>query len=122
MVVEAWSRPLGWDKGKGVTRQGLVCASRIGHIGAMASVRLPTPTDAEAVSSREDLVLYVQRLHAAIAAGEDVENLTLERFLEALAAWIEGCPRFFQQEGYEPPVGASWSFVAHALSAALIYE
>ncbi|GAB3961132.1 hypothetical protein GCM10029978_012480 [Actinoallomurus acanthiterrae] len=88
----------------------------------MASVHLPTPTDAEAVSSCGDLVLYVRRLHAAITAGEEVENSTLDRFLEALAAWIEGCPRFFEQEGCEAPAGASWSFVAHSLSAALIYE
>jgi hypothetical protein len=91
--------------------------------GALSSVRLPTAEDAEAVNSREELVSYIQRISAAIAGGKEVENATLDRFLEALSRWIEDCPGFFRNTGYELPGDASsWPFVAHALSAALIYE
>lgn len=82
---------------------------------------LPTVADAEAVNSREELVAYIQRINAALAAGKEVENATLDRFLEALSHWIKDCPGFFQHTGYELPQSASsWSFVAHAVSAALI--
>ncbi|WP_433176535.1 DUF7660 family protein [Actinoallomurus sp. CA-150999] len=75
---------------------------------------LPLPGDAAAVSSREELVAYVTRLQAAIEAGVEVENDTLDRFLEALAAKFEAQP---------PTSGdASWSCFADVLSAALIYE
>jgi hypothetical protein len=45
--------------------------------------RLPTPDQADAVSSREELVAYVKRVHDALASGTDVENPTTDRFLDA---------------------------------------
>ncbi|WP_460357028.1 hypothetical protein [Actinoallomurus acanthiterrae] len=75
---------------------------------------LPLPSDAAAVGSRAELVAYVTRLQAAIEAGVEVENDTLDRFLEALAAKLE----------VQPPASgdASWSYFAYVLSTALIYE
>lgn len=40
----------------------------------MPSPGLPLPGDAAAASSREELVAYVMRLHAAIEGGAEVEN------------------------------------------------
>ena len=80
----------------------------------MPSHVLPLPSDAAAVDTREELVAYVMRLQAAIEGGVEVENDTLDRFLEALAAKIEAQP---------PADGdANWSYFAYVLSAALIYE
>ncbi len=80
----------------------------------MPSDALPLPSDAAAVSSREELVAYVTRLRAAIEAGVEVENDTLDRFLEALAGKLEA----------RPPAngGVTWSYFAYVLSSALIYE
>jgi hypothetical protein len=80
----------------------------------MPSPVLPLPSDAAAASSHEELVAHVTRLQAALEAGVEVENDTLDRFLEALAAKLEAQP---------PTSGdATWSYFAYALSAALIYE
>ncbi|KAB2348443.1 DUF7660 family protein [Actinomadura rudentiformis] len=66
-----------------------------------------------AVSSRDELITHVTRLCESVAKGEEIENPTIERFLEALAAWLDDV-----RDEAEP----SWSLVARALSAALIYE
>ncbi|MEV5709941.1 hypothetical protein [Actinoallomurus sp. NPDC052274] len=80
----------------------------------MRSHELPLPRDAAAISSRDELVAYVTRLQLAIEGGVKVENDSLDRFLEALAAKIDA----------QPPAsgGLSWSYFAYVLSAALIYE
>jgi hypothetical protein len=50
----------------------------------MPSLVLPLPSDAAAVSSREELVAYVMRLQAAIEGGAAVENDTLTGSLRRL--------------------------------------
>lgn len=80
----------------------------------MSSHLLPLPSDAAAVSSREELVAYVMRLQAAVEGGVEIENDALDRFLEALAAKIDAQPLAAGE--------ASWSYFAYVLSAALIYE
>ncbi|MBN6058054.1 hypothetical protein JYK22_39395, partial [Nonomuraea sp. RK-328] len=67
-------------------------------------------------------VRYVQSLHQELVDGADWENPTLERYLDALATWIESSPGFFSNMGRPEPVDATWSFLAHALGAATIYE
>ncbi|WP_449597358.1 DUF7660 family protein [Nonomuraea endophytica] len=79
-------------------------------------------TEADAVRSRQDLVQFVQTLHQELISSADWENDTLDRFLEALAAWIEGAPPEFYESTEQPEPKASWSFMAHALEAATMYE
>lgn len=85
--------------------------------------KLPTPEDADAVHSREGLAAYVLKLHVAVADGVEIENPTTERFLEAMSAWIKDSDGFFRNTGRAVPGDdVEWSFFAHTLSAALIYE
>ncbi|GAA2621395.1 hypothetical protein SMC26_17405 [Actinomadura fulvescens] len=74
---------------------------------------LPTLDEALAVSTRDELIAHISRLHEALAKGEEIENPTTEHFLEALAGWLGDV-----RDETEP----SWSLLARALSAALIYE
>lgn len=84
--------------------------------------RLPTPDQADAVSSREELVAYVKRVHDALASGTDVEIPTTDRFLDALGAWLQASPAWYRNTGRSYSDEPTWSSFAHALSAALIYE
>ncbi len=81
-----------------------------------------SPAAAEAVETREDLARYVEALHAELIDGAVWENDRLERFLEALAAWIRSSPGYYANTGRPAPDDASWSFFANALGAATIYE
>ncbi|WP_433349218.1 DUF7660 family protein [Microtetraspora malaysiensis] len=81
-----------------------------------------SPTAAEAVASREDLAHYVEELHRELINGANWENDRLDRFLEALAAWIRASPGYYRNTGRTAPEDATWSFLANALGAATIYE
>ena len=73
---------------------------------------LPTMEDAHTVRTIEDLAAYILRIQQALAHGEEIENSTTERLLEALAGWLDS------RTEAEP----SWAFFARAISTALIYE
>lgn len=66
----------------------------------------------EAVRTRSDLAAFVHALRADLRASEDDwENPTLDRYLEALAAWIHDMPGYFKNQHIEEPVsrhGAWW--------------
>ena len=97
-----------------VSQLGERNAHGVRHSDLMPSNTLPLPSDAAAVSSRDELAAYVTRIQTAIEAGAEVQNDTLDRFLEALAGKLEAQP---------PGSGeASWSYFAYVLSAALIYD
>ncbi|WP_405892283.1 hypothetical protein OG612_17365 [Streptomyces sp. NBC_01527] len=74
-------------------------------------------------ASREALAAFVERLRDDYAQhGEEWENPTLERFLEALGAWITDSPGWYANFGQEMPPEGDWTFFARALDAARIYE
>jgi hypothetical protein len=82
---------------------------------------VPFPLDPTEVHSLEDFVAFVRRLSAE--GGEAWENPTTERYLEALAAWVEDS----FSEGRSPMHGGevpttSWSAFAEMLIAATQYE
>ncbi|MDQ1046839.1 hypothetical protein [Streptomyces sp. V4I2] len=54
--------------------------------------------------------------------GEQWENPTLDRFLDALAAWIDDSPGWYKNFQREMPPHEDWAFFARALSAAVVYE
>lgn len=72
--------------------------------------------------SREDLAEFVNQLHAELLGAAEWENDDLPRFLAALSAWIKDSPGAFRNKGEPVPEHGSWSFFAHALRAATIYE
>ena len=53
---------------------------------------------------------------------DDWENPTLDRYLEALAAWIHDMPGYFKNQHIEEPREPSWRLVATILHAAKTYE
>ncbi|MGW0485842.1 DUF7660 family protein [Nonomuraea sp. NPDC003214] len=81
-----------------------------------------SPAAADAVETREDLARYVEAIHTELVNGAVWENDRLERFLDALAAWIRASPGYYTNTGRPVPDDASWSFFANALGAATIYE
>ncbi|MFI5521920.1 hypothetical protein [Streptomyces platensis] len=77
----------------------------------------------ERVESRAALASFVRSLrrdHADHAALW--ENADLGDFLEAMAAWIDEAPGWYQNTGRDLPDSGDWAFFARALSAATVYE
>jgi hypothetical protein len=54
--------------------------------------------------------------------GEEWENPTVDCYLEALAAWIQSAPGWYQNFGQPLPDDGNWTFFARALAAAVVYE
>lgn len=78
---------------------------------------------AESVGSRADLIRHVMSLRADLLANsEEWENISLERFLEALAAWVRDMDGYFINRGESPPDQPSWALFAQMLCAAAVYE
>ncbi len=68
------------------------------------------------MKTRDDAVQAIHQLLADLKENPDSwENPTLERFLEAMAAWLEDSGK----KHSEPP---SWDLIAEMLQAAKIYE
>jgi hypothetical protein len=83
---------------------------------------MPLTPDDE-VRSRDELVSFVQELREDyLRRGHEWENQSLDRFLEALAAWMRASPGWYQNFGKELPDGGDWTFLARALQAATVYE
>lgn len=75
--------------------------------------------DVAGVRTRADFVKLVRSL--AADAGDEWENATLPRYLEALAAWVEDMDGFYH--GQRRPVPEiAWQAVAEMMVAATLYE
>jgi uncharacterized protein (DUF1810 family) len=75
------------------------------------------------VDSKGDFVRFVEELRADLAKNPDEwENPTLDRFLEAMAAWVTASDNFYRNTGRPVPDNVSWRFFAEALAAARTYE
>jgi hypothetical protein len=74
------------------------------------------------VESAHDLVAVVTRMRTDLAENPDGwENPTLERFLEAMAAWLAMFPQSYVNTDQVVP-NPDWRFVADVLLAARVYE
>ena len=74
------------------------------------------------VESVQDLIAVVTHLRTDLAAHpESWENGTLDRFLDAIAAWLSSFPQSYLSAGVDVP-DPDWRFVADVLRAARIYE
>jgi hypothetical protein len=75
------------------------------------------------VCSREDFVVFVKALSKDLRDNPATwENGTLERFLEALAAWIEDMDGYYLNQGKPVPQQPDWKVAADMLMAAKVYE
>ena len=77
----------------------------------------------DAVTTRDDLASFVTALKDdLITHGSDWENPDLERFLEAMSAWVFSMENAYKNLGKEVPVQPSWKAFAEILLAAKVYE
>ncbi|MFD0393493.1 hypothetical protein ACFQ3Z_17345 [Streptomyces nogalater] len=65
-------------------------------------------TPDERIADREAFVAFLARLRADYEAdGPQWENPTLDRFLEALEAWVKGSAAWYRNVGDELPAAAT---------------
>ncbi len=78
---------------------------------------------AEEIKSREDLAEFIRSLNRAmLQKPEEWENVTLERFLMALAAWAEDMDGYYENQGNALPKDVEWAMFGQMLLAASMYE
>ena len=88
---------------------------RVAHGGDPLAQNFP-------VDSARDLVAVITRLRSDLTEHADEwENSTLERFLDAMAAWLSAFPQSYINTGESTP-DPDWRFVADLLRAARVYE
>jgi hypothetical protein len=81
------------------------------------------PGDPQRVASSHGLAAFVAALRDEHRDDPQAwENNDLASFLEALAAWIEDSPGYWQHQGQPEPPQPDWSWVALSLRAATGYE
>jgi hypothetical protein len=77
----------------------------------------------EGIQSREDLVRFIHALRQDFLDNPDTwENDTLQRCLDALAAWINDMDGYFQNRDEPIPSQPSWQLIGQMLIAASMYE
>ncbi|WP_426527424.1 DUF7660 family protein [Bradyrhizobium sp. McL0615] len=77
----------------------------------------------DAIRSREDFVAFVQALSRDLHTNRETwENDTLERFLEALCAWVEDMDGYYVNQGKPIPQQPDWKVLGDILMAATVYE
>ncbi|HTO60930.1 MAG TPA: hypothetical protein VMM15_06715 [Bradyrhizobium sp.] len=77
----------------------------------------------DSIVTKEDLADFIDSLRVDfLANSEEWENVTIDRFLEAMAAWVRSMENYYRNTGREPIQSPSWSVFADMLSAAKIYE
>lgn len=76
------------------------------------------------IPDQDAFVAFLARLHEECCQrGGQWENATLEGFLEALTAWVSSGPGWYERNLQESlPADGSWTYFAHALMAATMYE
>lgn len=86
-------------------------------------LQLPPGRPEDEVTSREELVAFIAQLRDDfVERGEQWENASLDRFLDALSAWIDASPNWYRNFDQEMPPNGDWTLFAQALSAAVVYE
>lgn len=75
------------------------------------------------IRSRDELVTFIGELVEDLKTRpEDWQNVTLERFLSALARWLEDSDGYYINHGIPVPKDPTWKTVADMLIAAKMYE
>jgi hypothetical protein len=77
----------------------------------------------ESVQTREDLAWFALALREDFLSNEaEWENPTVDRFLEAFAAWCIDMPGYFLNRAEPQPDQPDWQLIARLLMAASTYE
>lgn len=77
----------------------------------------------ERIDTNKDLADFIEALRSDLLANpNDWENANLERFLEAMAAWVRVMENAYKNTGRQFPNQPSWKMVADILYAAKMYE
>ena len=75
------------------------------------------------IRSREDFVAFVRALSKDLRDNPTSwENSNLERYLEALGAWVEDMDGYYLNQGKPVPQQPDWKVAADMLMAAKMYE
>lgn len=75
------------------------------------------------IRSREDFVAFVKALSKDLRDNPaSWENANLERYLEALGAWVEDMDGYYINQGKPVPPQPDWKVAADMLMAAKMYE
>jgi hypothetical protein len=73
--------------------------------------------------SREDFVAFVGALHRDLRENPSAwGNVDLQRYLEALAAWVKDMDGYYRNNGEVAPDQPDWKLAANMLLAAKMYE
>ena len=79
--------------------------------------------DPKKVATKTEFLQFLEELLADLKQNSDAwENPSLERYLEAIAAWVNASDSYYRNSGQPSPANVSWRFFAEALTAARIYE
>lgn len=107
--------PPGWPAGAftAVPKPAPAQTGRFAHMSDRASAR-----------SREDLLQVIAAMQEDLAGAgaREWENPTLERFLGALAGFLDGLDSYYANRGQQTPGQPDWGLFATALVAATGYE
>ena len=77
----------------------------------------------DAIQSREEFIAFMRDLSKDFRNNNVTwENDTLERYLDALAAWAEDMDGYYKNRGEATPVDINWKFISQLLLAAKYYE
>jgi hypothetical protein len=77
----------------------------------------------KSISSREDFVAFVRALSKDFKDNpQSWENVSLDRFLEALGAWVEDMDGYYRNQGKPVPQQLDWQTFSDMLMAAKMYE
>lgn len=77
----------------------------------------------EGIKTKADLIAFIEALGRDLKTNpKEWENATLERYLTALASWLEDSDGYYRNHGMDPPTSPSWRSVADMLIAGKMYE
>jgi hypothetical protein len=77
----------------------------------------------EGIATKENLADFVAELRLSLRSkSSDWENPSLERFLEAMEAWVRTMDSYATNTGDTDAVSPNWRTFAKILYAAKVYE
>jgi hypothetical protein len=77
----------------------------------------------EEIETKEDFANFLHAFRETLLRQPDEwENSTLERFLDAMEAWVHSMDRYAFNSGDVDVLRPSWKTFAKILSAASVYE
>ncbi len=75
------------------------------------------------IRTRQDFVGFSKALSKDLHDNpQSWENVTLDRFLEAIGAWVEDMDGYYLNQGKPVPLQPDWKTIGDILMAAKMYE